>query len=321
MIEREKAKMLAQAGLQIAISQLVAFKKEEEAKPGAKEEKPKPDPAKEAKAFLMTILPVINRSQTFALNEKIDGIDGEINVVITCEQGKIDINAMFDFEKKDFAGQGFIKEAIKKGLKVLFDELQKIVGGTDLFKAFEKFLKERQYELNDVTELLAIPAFAVFKNNIFYEPISDKKQQQAKKAKVYLTDIFTVHSGEKRIEPWLLSDSVAGLFGLKQAGFAEVAERKKNIEQWLKNFKLQVPSWKQEWKNTLGLIYGKELNSLPKGIESMLSVKFEPKQFSVLCFGTVGNVTQRLLALVERTKDSQNDKISYDIKVKRLYWL
>ena len=49
-------------------------------------------------------MPTLNRWQTFELTEEIDGLDGEIKLCITCEDGKLDLNQWYDFNKKKFIG-------------------------------------------------------------------------------------------------------------------------------------------------------------------------------------------------------------------------
>lgn len=68
-------------------------------------------------------------------------------------------------------------------------------------------------------------------------------------------------------------------------------------------------------------MYGKELRTLPKNIDSMLSTTFDPHFFSVRVHGKVGEVTQRLYAILERVKRSQGKEIVYDVFVRKLYWL
>lgn len=109
MIEREKAKALAKGGIELAISQLTIPKPEEKKSneksdaAATKDSEEKKDPNIE---LLKKILPALNRWQSFALKEDVDGLDGEIKLCITCEDGKIDINQWFDFNKKKFIGEG-----------------------------------------------------------------------------------------------------------------------------------------------------------------------------------------------------------------------
>lgn len=307
ILAREKAKMIALGGVQVAIAQLA----KSSAKPqeGA-EKKEAQNPEKD---LLMRILPTLNRWQTFELSEGIDGVDGQMNVCIMSEEGKINLNKIIDFEKNTFVGDD------KTGWKPIIQEICKAIERVnkkgDLFPVFEKLVKEIKHPFNDATELIARKEFNYFKDILFYHPPTGKKQDT-----LYLTDIFTVWSTSDKIEPWLFSDSINGLLGLPRVEVDDIKKRKEQIEAWVKNFKPRV-QWQQDWQTILGPVYGKELRTLPKNIDSMLSSQFDPHFFSILVYGKVNAVTQRVYAIVERNKRSQGDSVEYDVAIKKLYWL
>ena len=134
--------------------------------------------------------------------------------------------------------------------------LKKWADGKDLFEVFEKFLKQRQYKLNDVTELLFIKEFQQsFKTTVFYEapPLEETKKEQRP---VYLTDIFTIWSAQQKINPWLLSDSIAALLGFKRAEPGDTAAREKEVDQVLKGLKTVQGDLKTVWEKVLQKLYG-----------------------------------------------------------------
>ncbi len=310
-IERKQAYMLAQSGLDLAISQIVSPKvsKKQEQQEGQKKKKPTEQELDQD--MLTVILPTLNRWQEVKLTQKVEGIDATIKFCIMCENGKFDLNALYDFDKHQFINPG--KDAdTKKMFNELFEKIKKIMGGKELFGAFETILKEKKYRLNDPTELLT-RAFEPFKDAVFYEP-PDK--DSPKKRPIYLTDLFTVWTGKRSINPWLLSDSVAAVMDLKRAQIQDVAERKKGVAQWLKQFKLKS-QWQTDWNKLLKPLYGKEFNSVPKSLQPFLSGTFEARVFSILSYATVGRVTQRLLAIVERPSTGD----SSDMTIKKVYWL
>jgi len=340
VVAREKAYMLALGGVQIAIAQLAKVpekeeKKEKKAEGQGQEKQQASAGDNEYKFLLQNILPTINNWQTFQLDEQRDGIEGEISLCLMCEEGKININKVYNFKKEMFRGE---KEAWKDALQELCKSIEKVTKINDLFPVFEKMFKERRHKYNDATELLAKKEFNYFKDLIFYAPPvlrssksevgtamggskseaattdKEKKQQQ----QIYLTDVFTVWTDSGKIEPWLFSHSLMVLFGLQQEEDAK--KRKESVEGWLKNFK-QKADWEKDWKTILQPIYGKELRSLPKHIDSMLSTTFDPHFFSVRVHATVDTVTQRLYAILERVKRSQGDEIVYDVLIRKLYWL
>ncbi len=335
VINREKAKLLALGGVQVAVAQLAKSPEKEEKKstPAAAGGEEKKEAGKgsgggaqssgqdkESKDLLQRVLPIINRWQTFDLNEQPDGIEGQLEICLMCEEGKINLNRVYNFKKEMFRGK---KEA---GWKAVMQELCKSIEKTtklsDLFPVFEKTFKERRTKYNDATELLLKKEFVYFKDFLFYEPsaTTEKEKKEKKQQQIYLTDIFTVWTNSGKIEPWLFSHSLIVLFGLQQAEQDDAKKRKEQVDGWLKNFKKKA-NWEQDWKTMLQPIYGKELRSLPKHIDSMLSATFDPRFFSVRVHARVGDVTQRLYAILERIKRSQQEEIVYDVFVRKLYWL
>ena len=325
IFNREKAKMLALSGVQIAIAQLaLAPEKKEQAKEsaaaktattpeaaaGESKTGKKNSPEKE---FLTRILPTLNRWQHFDLTENNDGIDGKISVCLTCEDGKINLNKIIDFKKNTFSGDD--KSGWKGIMQEICKAIERTVKGGDLFQAFEKIVKEIKFPFNDATELLVRKEFSHFKDVLFYQPPTTKKQDT-----IYLTDIFTVWSSSDKIEPWLFSDSINGLLGLPRVEVDDIKKRKDQVENWIKNFK-EKSQLATGLANNFMPMYGKELRTLPKNIDSMLSTTFDPQYFSVLVHGTVGEVTQRVYAILERNKSSQDGNIEYDVIIKKLYWL
>lgn len=317
MIDQEKAKLLAVSGIQIIASQLTYQEKELKSK-----EKPTvTDPVSSEKKFLTQILPTLNRWQTFQLKKSIEGIDAQLQVCLMSEEGKINLNKIYDFSQHKFVVREKGKPSWKKILQEICTHIEKVNKEKDLFLSLEKFLSQQKQPLNDITELLISKPFAIFKNNLFYNPPTDsKKEKSQEKSSVYLTDIFTTRSSSELLEPWLFSNSIANLLGLKQAKFGDIRQRKEIITKLLKNFK-KTAKWQQDWNTQLKPIYEKELQSLPQGIDSIFSTTFDPKIFSILSYATVDNITKRLFVIVERIKSSQNGQTVYDIKIRKLYWL
>jgi hypothetical protein len=313
VMSREKAQMLAFSGVAVAqsLTSYVPPKKEKEkAEPAqSKEESAKADPDK---TLLTTLLPSINRFQEFNLKLSVDGYDGELKICIMCEEGKINLNKIYDFKK-----HAFINDNWKKLLQAFCLKIEQETKTQNLFGVLENFLKKRQVPLDDITELLLIPEFAPFKNKLFYEPTITAPKEKGK-GSLFLTDIFTVHSSTDRLEPWLFSNSLLILCGLPTAQPGEIDKRKAQLKEWLKSFKKKA-DWKTDWNTLLKPVFQKELQSLPKGLDSVLSTVFEPHIFSVLVIATVNGVTQKVYALIERIKRSQNNQIMYDSVIKKWY--
>ncbi len=314
-VDRQKAHALAYGGIQLALSQLAT------AAPGT--QKAKPTALDHTKALLTTLLPIHNQWQSFTLKNKEDGFDGELKICITCESGKIDINKIYDYKTKKFIGEGQKTGDYKKIMAALFERITPMVHGTDLFKAFEKFLKERHYNIQDVTELLTIKEFAVFKNNIFYEPLASNTSDKAEASKqqpLFLTDIFTVWSGKATVTPWLLSSSLGKLLKFQPIR-PEAIKEQKMIQEQLKNFTIKTEWSSQTWDKLLTPFYGLTFKEVPEFAVPLFNNTFEPTIFSVLSHAKVGTITQRLLAIVQRDDSLQPDSATFGVTIKKLYWL
>jgi hypothetical protein len=320
-VERKRAYILAQNGIQLALSQLVSPKAPTKDKGSSSKGSTEPTESgmgrgKSAednmKDMLTVVLPTLNRWQEVTLTPNADGDEGVIKFCIMCEQGKFNLNALYDFKNKKFV-QPSRDVDMKKACKDIFAPI-KSKGSKELSDAFEAELKKRDIRFNDATELLT-RSFDVFKDAVFYEPPSE---QGPKERPIYVMDLFTVWTKGTLINPWLMSDSVAGVFGFKRADAADIAERKKGVAQWLKQFKLKT-QWQSDWDKLMKPMYGKEYNTIPKSLQPFLNSTFEATVFSVLSYATVGRVTQRLFAVVE-IKPSVGDKPA-EITIKKVYTL
>lgn len=318
-IDREKATTLAFGGLELARSQLSVKAtplSPEAEKKNAQQKSEESATDRDAKALLQEILPSKNQWQTFELKKERDGIDAKLQIAIMSEEGKIDINKIYDFKTQKFIGENQPKGDYKKLMKDIFERIEKISGTKDLFQGFEKFLKERQYRVNDVTQLVSIKEFEPFKNRLFYQPAAvDTEKKEA--PTLYLTDIFTTWSSSAQLQPWLFSQSIITLLGLTSTTSGE-KESKERMSGNLKNFKSHV-SWQTDWKTSMVPLYSKELSALPKDFESLLNPTFQANMMSVLVAATVGKITQKLYAIIERSEPAADTPIESTIK--KIYWL
>ena len=135
-----------------------------------------------------------------------------------------------------------------------------------------------------------------------------------------MTDLFTTFSDKNTIEPRFFSDSLLAILKLAQTASTDQAKRAEQVSAMEKTFK-QNAQWPSDWGTQLKPFYEKELPSAITGLDSVLSTQFNPTQFSVLTYGTVGTVTQRLLAIVKRNKRARNGKTGYDMSISKIYWL
>lgn len=313
MYQREQAKLLALSGIQIAMSQLAQASTSTNKKNLQKGVLPMAG-AEDQSAFFAALFPKMYQWQEFKLKQDVDDIDGAIKIMLSSEDGKINLNTIYDFVTKKFVGEGQAQGDWKKIMQQLLERIQRKMGiSSNLFEGFEKFLKQRQYKVNDASELLTINAFRPFASRQFYEPIS----KELKERPVYLFDLFTV-SGYGRLQPWLLSDSLRGVLDMKRA--ISAVPGKERIQEIVKHFKPNVTIAK-EWNTIFQPIYGIEFQRLLKGIDAVFETTFDPKLFSVVSYGIVGNVTLRAYAILERIRRFAKQKTWYDIKIKKFYWI
>lgn len=342
IIKREKARALAFGGLHVAMGFLATPAQQKDAKsesvqPAQAQPGQKMVPGQkggsgdDAKQLAMRILPALNRWQRVSLQAPIDGVDGTISYAISCEDGKINLNQIYDFEKKQFRGHKQKTGNWETILKTMCDQIDKHMGSKQLFENVKKALQKQMSPFDDPTQLLTIPGFIIFNDAIFYEPPQVGSDKGAKKEgrPLYLTDIFTIYTQKYTIDPWVFSDSLAGLLGLKRAESGDREQREKMVETVMKKFKKNA-AWKTDWKQLVQPFYVQEFKSLPKDIESVLETTFDPTTFSIIVHATIDSVTQRLCAIVERiklqtqqksTNKKDTNKAQYDVQIRKIYWL
>ncbi len=327
MIKREQAKLLALSGIQVGMAQLASFGEKKEKKEGASAGVATMLRAGFASAndavqkeFPTGLLPVLNQWQQFKLTKSVDGVDGEIAIVIASEAGKINLNTIYDFSKRKFKGENEPRADWKKIMQAIMARVQKKMGiKENLFGVFENFMKGRKHRLNDATELMTLDAFRAFGGKEFYQspPIAGMPRQDQT---LYLLDLFTVYGKGSTIQPWLFSDSVRDVLDMKRSAATDIKQRRMMVQGWMKNFKPSITG-AQEWNKIFQPVYGIEFQRLLKGIDAVFETSFDPTLFSVVSYGIIGGVVQRAYAIVERLKRVEKKKTWYDMKIKKFYWI
>ena len=110
------------------------------------------------------------------------------------------------------------------------------------------------------------------------------------------------------------------ILDMKSTPVGDMNQMKATVQGWLKNFKPSM-NWAQEWNKVLQPMYGIEYQRLLKGIDAVFETSFDPKLFSVVSYGVVGQVTQRAYAIVERIRKTVKNKTWYDVRIKKFYWI
>ena len=302
MVDRENAEMLALGGINLAMSKLLIKSPFAKASGDKDEAEKKKQEKKEFENFLKHTLPNINRWQEFDLKEEIDGIDGQVKICISCENSKININESFDFKKNEF------KEEYKKFLNTI-----KFKSGDQTSSKFLKkltdFLKKRGKKLDDLSELQT-GALTEIQQFFYNPPIRTEKKKDAKpNQSLAIQDIFTIWSKTNKIEALFLSDSMCAILGLRRPTSYDSEILKEKFKNVIKNFDQGKDENTEEyWKIVRPIYEGKTKFKIED--KKIFSLRFEPKVYSVISFGKVGNVEQRLLAIIE--KNPNYDKASTD---------
>lgn len=325
MLDRERARQLALGGVSVAMSQLMLLDKKlsplekEEKKEGEKEQEKNPtdeDRVKNQKKLLEIMLQVQNRWQTFILKHETDGIDAELKICISCENGKIDCNKFYNYDIRKFVSpRGHDTEKL---YKILGEKLMPFLKDKNIAEGIISFISTQKRPLLTVTEFLKDKKLAqIFDNHIFYiPPVVQTKKPEDDSSKqlqlVYLKDLFTVH-GESTISMWSISPSLQKAFGL----YSDRKMTPDQAKEILKQVNLAEIKSPEDLSRALQTIYGGKNSALPLEFLNTLDPKFEPRLFSVLCYAKVGRVGQKLLALLEKSpmKDGET------IKMIKVYWI
>ena len=322
MIDRERAEMLALGGVNLAMVQLTVKESKKDKKTQTSNDKQKTGII----GLLNRVLPLLNRWQKFNLVQDIDGIDGQMKLCISCEDGKINLNEAFEFNKKEF------KQQYKDILGSLYFKGQENTKG-EILKRLTEYFKKRGRPIDDISQLHsgAIPQI----RTLFYQPpdIPKRRRDAKPNTDLALMDIFTIWSSSDQMEGLLLSDSVSAVFGLRRPRAYDEVVRKKQTKEVIENFKKDQDQNTKEYWNSVKPLYEQGSDSTIWE-KKVFSSKFEPKVYSVLSSGKVGDVEQRLLAIIEKsdlptksTKDQGKKKergkkqIPQPFKILRMYWI
>ena len=175
---------------------------------------------------------------------------------------------------------------------------------------------------------------------------TQKKESSPSNITLALSDIFTIWTNSFEVDPVLFSDALCAIFTFRRPRATDPEMMKKNIHQFKNKFKPDLAlDWDANWE-TLQLLYDKKPGFF-KEMQGVFSKQFGPRTYSVISYATVGNVTQRVMAIIKKfnrphdeqkaageatektaqqSKDNQQlnaqaVKDKYDVKILRLYWL
>ena len=318
VLNREKAKMLALGGLNLAIAQLT-IKPDDDKVQVKKDEDPV---VARRKKLLERVLPSLNTWQTFTLDATHDGLAGEVKLCLMSEDGKININEIFNFKTGEFR-----KEFVPWLQGLQLGEGNGAKG--DFAKNLAKFLKERGRKLDDISELYALDD--VQRLSLYYTPPVPLKKDEVPDGAIALSDLFTVNTRRRTVEPWLLSNALCTLFDVRPRQADDATKRKDAFKKAIAGYKKGLGRNWQENFSVLQHIYESRPRALPR-LAELFSKEFDPTVFTVLSSGIVQTVEARLLAVLvrhvvkqETPKDEQVKQTKstpqYTYRVAKLYWL
>jgi hypothetical protein len=305
IITREKAYRLAQSGVSILQAMMTPEKKENEPKTipqtGAQQVAQMP-----MASIMSQITDCLNKELEISLTSKVDPIDAQFTLSLQVEQSKLNLNSLYDFEKKKFLNEGTPKDS-KKLCIWLFDKIAALTKKPSLFNAFEQHLKNRTFDFNDVTELLSIKEFSdVFGSQIF---LTFASKEQPNNSKIFLTDLFTTNTEQEGLNPWFLTQSWCKLLDLHPKQNMSDEEKKKLISKITK-----TSNWDSDWNNKLKDFYQKEFKDLPAEIKTILTTQFEANIFSLLLKVNMAETNATIFTIVKtKANDRQDHLIGFEI--------
>ena len=294
---QDKAKQLALSSA--SIGQALLYIPKENKQSTAKAKDAHQSPKGSDHKLLEQVLPYMHETHSYSLSQNVEGMDATLKVHLISENGKLNINSIYDFSEKKFLHEGQEGDR-KKFCQWLFEKISKITEKPSLFNAFEKELQNRTHDFNDVTDLLYIKEFLhTFQDHVFYNT------NKADSNTIFLADIFTI-SEQETINPWFLSHSWRILLDLPDTVSLSDEDQKKVLE----SFKKQM-NWDKEWDNSLKLLYLKDYKDLPPEIKSMLTTDFEANIFSLLLQAIIGETSSTIFTILKA--NTKNELATFDI--------
>lgn len=311
---KEQARLLALSGIGISLAQIfkTQVKQEEQDQDGG-----------QIKRLYKTILPKHHLWQTYELDKKHDGINGTIRFAVSCEDGKINLNDVYDGQKQT------IKDKYKPLLEpFVISKTSEEQEEQSLISFLEEFFQQKNgQQVEDPSQLELSENFKVF-----YNPPMPKQEgtNSTKDLRAPVCDLFTVFGSTQGINPLLLSSTMRQALGFSNPSYTDEETKKEALEQvyskiskslaqeWKANFK-SIESWfakkDSDEKDESEVLYIKSSNLDEKErknglekIENLLSKEIEPKFFTVLSCGEFKRVKQTVLAIVERQAGDEQKK-------------
>lgn len=302
---QEKAKMLALSGIEIAAASLeniFNIDSTSESNSVNQDNKladnNKSDAKENKKDNRLDLIELLNRWQTFNLDEK---DNNTVDIYISSQQGKINLSNIYDIDKKKYR----IDATSNVDAGKFLESLGKI--GLGISKELPDFLQKKEFNIQDISELITLRALSDFKNKLFLQKDVDPP---------FLFDLFCAEETGVTVNPFLFSKSIKNILGFKDSDY-EKNRDKNNISKILNNIS-PGSSLESVWDNGLNQLYGKLWKDIPENVRKLFTIQFDYSLFSVVSYAKVGSITQKVYAVLQ---EERIDKKKVKYVIKRIYWI
>lgn len=294
IVAQQQARQLALSGIECALAQLQEKPKSEQKKSSSSQESP------EALPFIWC-----NHWQTLKIEQ------GEITWQIVAEDGKLNLNELFDIDANVFQHpQELSKDQPfkeKRGLYRLFLAIGKELQADRFAVTLEQFYAGRKRQrLNDLSELLSIPAL----QKAFQRLWPDPNQKE-----IALFDLCTLYSRTPSINILYLAPALCKILGLRvmQADMSRAQLQKEGLKLVRATQKVDSALWDEG----IGKLYGKKY-LLIEPFAKIVSIEQKPTVFGVTSIGKVQGAEQKVFAILEldRSATPQEER---RFVIKKLY--
>lgn len=307
-VERQqRASVLATSGVAYVQAQLSDCLRVEEDKEKPAEDQKKAKITPEMKV-LQYLLPRLGVWQSISSPTPEDQQlpDESISMYLAVEQGKCAVNQLFSSVKKQDKADGLDVDTSQKAeadQQKRTDERQDALSSSsprvqfgaridefikaDLFDQIESDVYKKRYTpLNEVTEIGVLKNAEYFKQRWFMP-------REPNKDDAYLTDLFSIWSDAKGLDPWYLSSSICTLLGIKRTTTFEAKQLSALVQQYKSS--ISVAS---VWDTIFKQVYGAEYAAV-KNAASLFAQQLTMPIVNVLIDARVGSASAKLFVILE----------------------
>jgi len=287
--------------------------------------------------WIKNILKFINKWNNIKIeNGKIKDLEIEAKFYISCQEGKININYLYnlfqsnkkekDIKNQEVNNQNREKANQNKENRENNQQINNNSKNNKILDFFDKLIKEKtKVSIKDK-----------FKNSNIYNNIIDditqleidiphfNNQTSSKNLDIYLKDLFSDEYKDEykknyKINPILFSKSLIKILFKNNKLKDEI-----DISKIEKKIKLEY-NWQNDWDNILAEIYNIKFNQLDDNIKSILDNKLNINSFLVIISISYLKLKKDLAVVLSKNNGIQDDsnisKDSIIFEISKIYWL